>query len=136
MRFTEADIRKLEKKGIKTDLQSQPKRKRVEKISIEKRSIETILFVAHREGKIPAYVHELEFHHERKFRFDWAIPDLKLAIEYEGLMSEKSGHTTIGGYTKDCTKYNLATLNGWKVLRYTALNYQDLAEDLRTVLKN
>lgn len=136
MRFTAADIRKLEQKGLKTDMNKQPAKKKVEKISVEKRSIETILFVFHREGNIPKYVREHQFHHERKFRFDWAIPDLMIAIEYEGLMSEKSGHTTISGYTKDCTKYNLAAIEGWKVLRYTAINYQDLADDLRSVLKN
>jgi hypothetical protein len=86
--------------------------------------------VIHREEKIPQYVSELVFHPARKFRFDWAIPDLKVAIEYEGLFSEKSGHTTVKGYTKDCIKYNLAALLGWKVLRYTALNYKELEQDL------
>src|SRR4051812_11455124 len=30
----------------------------------------------------------------RRFKFDFAIPALKIGIEYEGLNSEKSGHTT------------------------------------------
>lgn len=72
---------------------------------------------------------------DRKFKFDFAvIPGMyriKIAIEYEGLMSEKSGHTTVTGYTSNCDKYNLACILGWKVLRYTALNYKNLECDLR-----
>lgn len=105
------------------------------KISIEKQTIKTLLWVLHREGRIPDYVEELEFHHQRKFRFDWAIPSVKLAIEYEGVFSKKSRHTTISGYTTDCEKYNLAQLEGWKVLRYTAKNYNDLKNDLITFIE-
>lgn len=61
----------------------------------------------------------------RQFKFDYAVPDLRLAVEYEGLFSKKSRHTTPTGYSGDCTKYNLAALQGWTVLRYTAVNYQE-----------
>ncbi len=104
------------------------------KISVEKETIKKILWVFHREKIIPEYVEELQFHHTRKFRFDWAIPSLKIAIEYEGLFSKKSGHTTVTGYTKDCEKYNLALIDGWKVLRYTAKNYENLSQDLKNLL--
>lgn len=75
-------------------------------------------------------VEELRFHPERKWRFDFAIPAIKVAIEYEGLFSEKSGHTTATGYTGDTAKYNAAQAMGWKVLRFTALNYKDLLSEL------
>lgn len=81
------------------------------------------------------YVSELKFHDVRKFRFDVAILDLKIAIEYEGLNSKKSGHTTITGYTSDCTKYNLAQIDGWRVMRYTVINYKDFPKDLNQLLK-
>ena len=125
-----SDLKKLESKGYKTNLKDQKKAVKVEKSSLEKASVEKALWVLHHEKKIPQYVREYVFHPKRKFRFDWAIPDLKIAIEYEGLMSEKSGHTTVTGYTKDCEKYNLAALMGWKVLRYTALNYKHLYRDI------
>lgn len=80
------------------------------------------------------YVTELIFSKKRKFRFDIAIPDKKIAIEYEGLNSQKSGHTTITGYTSDCTKYNLAQVEGWIVLRYTMVNYKDFTNDLKAIL--
>lgn len=73
---------------------------------------------------------EYKFALPRKFRFDWAIPGKMIAIEYEGLMSEKSGHTTVKGYTKDTNKYNMAAGLGWKVLRFTALNYKELITEL------
>lgn len=72
------------------------------------------------------FVCEYQFAQKRKFRFDLAIPDLKIGIEYEGVISEKSGHTTIKGFTKDCQKYNLAVSLGWSVYRYTALNLNEL----------
>jgi len=39
------------------------------------------------------------------------------------------------GYSKDCEKYNLAILNGWKVLRYTAVNFGNLEKDLNKLLE-
>lgn len=76
------------------------------------------------------YVKELKFHPSRKWRFDFAIESLRIAIEYEGIMSEKSRHTTISGMSADCDKYNAAQLLGWKVLRFTAINYKNLASIL------
>jgi hypothetical protein len=67
---------------------------------------------------------------ERKFRFDWAIKEIKVAWEYEGIFSKKSRHTTFAGYTTDAEKYNLAQNLGWQVFRYTAINYLNLKVDL------
>ena len=72
---------------------------------------------------------EYRFDSVRKFRFDIAVPGMMLAIEYEGIFSAKSGHTTAGGYIKDCEKYNLATVQGWRILRYTGNNYKDFIRD-------
>ena len=78
---------------------------------------------------------EYRFDDVRKFRFDIAMPEHKLAVEYDGLMSAKSGHTTIGGFTSDCTKINLAQINGWKVFKYTVLNYKDMIPDVEKIVK-
>lgn len=77
---------------------------------------------------------EYRFHPVRRFLFDIALPEHKIAIEYEGLNSDKSRHTTKKGYTGDCEKYNLAQSMGWRVLRYTALNYRNMITDLRNLL--
>ncbi len=86
------------------------------------------------------YEKEYQFAKPRKFRFDYAIPNKKIAIEYEGLNwnpHTKSRHLTLTGYSKDCEKYNLAVLNGWKVLRYTAqtlTNHNIILGDLYKLL--
>lgn len=73
---------------------------------------------------------EHKFLKERRFRFDVAIVEKKIAIEYEGLnfAGGKSRHLTLSGYTNDCEKYNLAILAGWKVFRFTASNYEDASK--------
>jgi hypothetical protein len=77
---------------------------------------------------------ELKFHPERKWKFDFAFPEKWIAIEYEGLMSAKSRHTTVTGYTGDAEKYNAAQQLGWKILRYTALNYKSMINDLNKLI--
>lgn len=87
-------------------------------------------------GGIP-YVEEYEFALEagRKFRFDVAFPEHKIAIEYEGIYSGKSRHTTASGYTEDTEKYNLAQELGWIVLRFTAKNYEAAATRVRKIIE-
>jgi hypothetical protein len=139
MKWTTEDIKKLSlgnnyTETVPDQTKNVIKLPKIEKLSIEKETIKKILWVFHREGLIPEYVEELQFHQERKFRFDWAIPELMIAIEYEGVFSKKSRHTTVKGYTNDCEKYNLATLEGWRILRYTAKNYHNLGSDLKKML--
>lgn len=79
-------------------------------------------------------VPEYKFLPNRKFRADWYIPSLNLLIEYEGIMSAKSRHTSVTGYSKDSEKYNLATLAGYRILRYTTMNYKDLPKHLDVLI--
>jgi very-short-patch-repair endonuclease len=69
--------------------------------------------------RIP-FVREYRFHPVRKFRFDFALPDERIAVEYEGSTWAGGRHTRGTGYSRDCVKYNLATVEGWRVLRYTS----------------
>jgi len=134
MTWSKAILKQLEKDGkIKNvHFPAEPKNK----IEIPKEIGPYKLHIASvLEGSGLKYVTELVFDSERKFRFDWAIEELNVAIEYEGIFSEKSGHTTLTGYSKDVVKYNLATKLGWKVLRYTANNYLDIESDLNGIKK-
>lgn len=97
-----------------------------------KPNLNILLLIFCRENKLELQ-QEFKFHPTRKWRFDYFIPDLNTAIEFEGLVSSKSRHTTITGYTGDCTKYNAAVKMGIKVLRYTVLNYTDVVEDLKEI---
>lgn len=74
---------------------------------------------------LPDAVQEHRFHSTRKWRFDHADPEKKIAVEYEGIMSAKSRHTSITGYSNDCEKYGKAALMGWIVIRVTALMVRD-----------
>lgn len=79
---------------------------------------------------------EHRFHSDRLWRFDFALPDKKIGIEYEGLNSEKSGHTTLAGYTKDTEKYNAAQALGWRVIRFTVKNYKKVITELNELIDN
>lgn len=78
---------------------------------------------------------EFKFCPIRKFRADWKVSkgDKCCLVEYEGLMSLKSRHITKTGFSKDCEKYNLAAIMGYKVLRYTVLNFDDVIKDLEKI---
>ncbi len=62
---------------------------------------------------------EFKFHDSRKWRFDWAWPQYKLALEIEGGIWIGGRHTTGTGYTKDMEKYSEAAILGWRILRVT-----------------
>lgn len=128
-------IEKLKKEGkIKTvNIPPEPEKKSIIPKSIGKYKLHIISVL---EASGLNYESEFIFSKERKFRFDWAVPQILVAIEYEGIFSEKSGHTTLSGYKKDVEKYNLATKLGWKILRYTADNYLDFENDLKIMQKD
>ena len=62
---------------------------------------------------------EYKFLKNRRFRFDFAWPDRMIAVEIEGGVFSGGRHTRGVGYTRDLEKYNLATLHGWLVFRFT-----------------
>lgn len=74
------------------------------------------------------FVEEHRFHPVRLWRFDLAVPSLKLAIEYQGHGATGGGkhigrHASVTGMSGDCEKENTAQAMGWKVLKFTALYF-------------
>ena len=65
------------------------------------------------------FVQEYRFHPERRWRFDWADPERKVAIEIEGGVWTRGRHVRPIGYERDAEKYNEAAIAGWIVLRYS-----------------
>lgn len=70
--------------------------------------------------KLPKPQREYRFMDTRRFRFDFAWPSQKLAVECEGGVWTAGRHTRGAGFESDCRKYSLAALLGWKVLRFTS----------------
>ena len=68
---------------------------------------------------LPLPEREFLFHKRRKWRFDFAWPDLLIAVEVEGGVFSGGRHVRGQGYESDCEKYNEAQLLGWMVLRFT-----------------
>lgn len=93
-----------------------------------------MLCVAH---GLPRPEREFTFHPTRKWRFDYAFPDHKLAVEVEGAIWTQGRHTRGKGYLGDLEKYNSAVLHGWKVLRYTPQQVQsgEAVEDVKAVIR-
>jgi very-short-patch-repair endonuclease len=80
--------------------------------------IEETLAAHIRYAGLPAPEREFRFHDVRKWRFDFAWPVQKLAVECEGAIWTNGRHTRGSGFIKDMDKYNAATLDGWRVLRF------------------
>lgn len=65
-------------------------------------------------------VREFQFCADRKWRFDFAWPYEKLAVEVEGGTNfGRSRHSKGEGFERDAAKYNRAAREGWIVLRYS-----------------
>jgi len=78
---------------------------------------------------------EHQFCKDRGWRFDFAWPSIKLALEYEGgIFMPRSGHNTPKTYTKDTEKYNKSAILGWRVIRVTALNYTTALKTLNELI--
>jgi very-short-patch-repair endonuclease len=58
---------------------------------------------------------EYRFHLLRLWRFDFAWPEKKIAVEVEG----RGRHQSVSGFEADAVKYNAAAKMGWRVFRYT-----------------
>lgn len=80
---------------------------------------------------------EHRFHPTRKWRFDWAWPDQKVALEVEGGFygkgepcptcgqREVAGHTSIERLKSDMEKYSEAAAHGWRIVRCTPEQLHD-----------
>jgi very-short-patch-repair endonuclease len=62
---------------------------------------------------------EIRFAPPRKWRFDYAWPELKLAVEQDGGAYSMGRHTRGSGFIKDMEKLNHAAILGWHILRFT-----------------
>ena len=64
-------------------------------------------------------VKEYRFYQPRRWRYDYAIPKYKIALEVEGGVWTQGRHTRPKGFLGDVEKYNTGTLLGWRIFRTT-----------------
>jgi len=76
-------------------------------------------------ARLPAPEREVRFHPTRKWRFDFAWREQRLAVEVEGGTWAGGRHTRGEGFAEDAEKYNAAVLLGWSVLRFTSAMVED-----------
>jgi very-short-patch-repair endonuclease len=69
--------------------------------------------------KATGWTREYRFAPPRQWRFDFAWPARKVAVEVEGGGYVNGRHSRGAGMEKDTEKYNTAMIGGWYVLRVT-----------------
>lgn len=87
---------------------------------------------------LPPPQREYAFDDGRKWRFDFAWPCIKVAVEVEGGLYHQGRHNTRSGMVADMVKYNAAAIAGWCVLRYDsqAVNNGTAIDQIERVLND
>lgn len=81
-------------------------------------SLEALMLMHIRAARLPVSVQQHRFC-DRLWRFDFAWPEHKLAVEVHGGTWTNGRHTRGAGFANDREKVNTATLMGWRVLEFT-----------------
>jgi very-short-patch-repair endonuclease len=82
---------------------------------------------------------EYKFHSDRRWRFDYAIVDERIAIEIEGGLWLQGRHNRPLSMIKDFEKYNNAAMLGWRILKYTPqqiVNTRQVGKDVKNAIEN
>ena len=84
---------------------------------------------------LPGWVREYRFC-DRRWRFDFAHPLYKFAVEIEGgiFAGKRMGHSTGAAIKKDMEKYNAATILDWKVIRVMPEQIGEMEEAVQALL--
>lgn len=104
------------------------------------------------ERGLPELEEEYRFHPVRKWRVDFALPDLKIGIEVEGGTWGKpvycprcrtrikgvwkgGRHNHPSSFPNDCEKYNHAAMLGWRIFRLTEKMFHAGLDQIEDFLK-
>lgn len=89
------------------------------------------------DARLAEPIMEYRFHPEREWRFDFAWPERKVALEVDGGIWVKGRHTRGSGWLKDTEKLNAAATLGWRMLRCTPqqLASADMIQTVKAALK-
>lgn len=75
---------------------------------------------------IPEPMGEYRFHPIRRWRFDWAWPEERVALEIEGgiWMAGKGAHSRPMNIIRDQEKQNEAGKLGWRIFRFSPREFK------------
>ena len=73
---------------------------------------------------LPDPIPEFKLHPKRKWRFDFAWPNKKIAVEIEGGIWTQGAHVRGNHFVSDMEKYNAAAKLGWFVFRFTPQQFK------------
>jgi hypothetical protein len=62
---------------------------------------------------------------DRKWRWDIAIPERRIAIEWQGIAGGGPSHLSFSGAARDMEKHNAAVALGWTMLYANVKNTED-----------
>jgi very-short-patch-repair endonuclease len=78
---------------------------------------------------LPQAVREFRFaknyNPPRQWRFDFAWPEHHVAVEIDGGIFVGGGHNRGLQFSDNADKLNAATVNGWKILKFTTLSLRE-----------
>ena len=103
---------------VKQQVKAKPAKRRPPLIPKLSAPEERLAFHLRAEG-LGHFVREYKFWPQRKFRFDFAFVDERIAVEVDGGLHTQGRHTRADGYERDQAKRNEATIMGWRVLNFS-----------------
>jgi len=90
------------------------------KIKVKRKSVGEEMFMQQcKLSGITEPEREYRFHPTRRWRFDFAWPEVKLALEVDGSVYSNGRHNRGKGYENDCEKMAEAINLGWRVFRFS-----------------
>lgn len=103
-------------------------------------SLEARFLMLWKHVKGPDLEREYRFHHERRWRADFAHVGARVLIEIEGGIWVNGRHNRAAGFNADLEKYLAAGLAGWRVFRFgpdqiTLENVERMAEQVRSEIR-
>ena len=85
---------------------------------------------------LPEPVAEFRFHPTRRWRFDWALVEQKVALEVQGGLFVQGRHARGAALLKEFEKLNTAAVMGWVVVFVTPQSLFSEGPDLfRNLIK-
>jgi very-short-patch-repair endonuclease len=72
------------------------------------------------------FIRQYKPYPSRRFKVDFYIPHARLIIEVDGgIYAGRPSHSSATGIVRDMEKTNLATINGYRLLRVTSRQAED-----------